>query len=232
MWKRGIVIFLWGLALMFSSTAFSGDDYDDPSPSLELGAKVYVSRCVLCHGNKGMGEGIMPMRLKDYPETSLLKPRVAADRKAILEATVFGALYKDMSQYMPPFGKELSWTELESVSDFIVQLRTEPTKAYAMLEATSPNNTASRKLGQQLFNTRCVLCHGQFGEGDGRMAKLLKTPPPADLTASRLPEGYLRDIISKGGEAMGRSKHMPPWGDQLFASEISSIILYLISIRD
>ena len=229
---HGIALILSGVLYWMSSAALSEVSYDDPSPSLELGAMVYLTRCALCHGNKGMGEGILPMRLKEYPNTSLINHRAASDRASILSATVLGAYFKDISQYMPPFGKELSWSELESVSDFVLLLRKDKDEAYALLSALNVESTANPKLGQQIYSTRCVLCHGQYGEGDGRMAKLLKTPPPADLTASRLPDPYLKEIIVKGGEAVGRSKHMPPWGDQLSDSEIDSLILHLKSIRD
>lgn len=86
--------------------------------------------------------------------------------------------------------------------------------------------------GKEIFMQRCVLCHGKTGEGDGRMAKVIKSPPPFDLTASRLPDGYLKEIIVKGSEAMGRSKHMPPWGDALHDVEIESLMLHLKNIRD
>ena len=217
MWIQRIVLVLMGIALgtgLGMTRALAQADYEDPTPSVELGAKVYAARCVLCHGGKGMGEGILPMRLKEYPDTSLLNSRVAKDRAGVLNTTVLGPHYADVSHYMPPFGKELSWSELESVSDFVMLLRTDKTRAYALLDNIDNGGSADRKLGQQIFSTRCVLCHGQFGDGDGRMARLLKTPPPADLTASRLPDTYLKDIIVKGGEAVGRSKHMPPWGDQ------------------
>ena len=64
------------------------------------------------------------------------------------------------------------------------------------------------------------------------MSKLLKTPPPADLTASRMDRKNLEQIILLGGEGVGRSKHMPPWKDQLNKKEIARLIEYLISIRD
>ena len=232
MWRRGIMLCVVGLMACFSPLLAAQAEYDNPTPTLELGAKVYGSRCVLCHGNKAMGEGILPMRLKEYPDTALLEPRLAKTRQDILQVTVLGPHFNGASSYMPPFGKELSWSELESVSDFVVLLRSDKTKAYDMLGSVEGIETATRKLGRQVYTTRCVLCHGDFGEGDGRMSKLLKNPPPADLTASRVPENYLKDIIVKGGEAMGRSKHMPPWGDQLTAAEIDSLILYVISIRD
>ncbi len=86
--------------------------------------------------------------------------------------------------------------------------------------------------GSKVFYQSCVLCHGRTGEGNGRMAKVLKAPPPADLTASRIPDDYLREIIVKGSEALGRSKHMPPWGEALQEVEIDSVIMYVKSIRD
>jgi mono/diheme cytochrome c family protein len=227
-YKR-ILATLWAVLCL---PVFASSSYDDPTPKVDLGAKVYYSRCVLCHGNKGMGEGILPMRLKNYPDTALLTAKSANSRDEVLQATVFGAHYKNLSEFMPPFGKELSWTELESVSDFIMLMRSNKEQAYALLSGLDSETSASKKIGQHVYSTRCVLCHGGFGEGDGRMSKLLKTPPPADLTASRLPDGYLKDIIVKGGEAMGRSKHMPPWGDQLTETEIQSLMLYLKAIRD
>lgn len=206
--------------------------YDDPTPSNNIGAFVYATRCVLCHGSQGMGEGALPMSLKNYPDTNVVLPKHTANREEILRVTVFGATNEKISTHMPPFGKELTWTELESVAGFIQLLRSNKNEAYKLLTKHSPKTKANKKVGQQIFDTRCVLCHGKFAEGDGRMSKLLKDPPPADLTASRMPEQYLKQIIEQGGEAMGRSKHMPPWGDQLSESEIDSVIVYLKSIRD
>jgi mono/diheme cytochrome c family protein len=86
--------------------------------------------------------------------------------------------------------------------------------------------------GSKVFSQRCVLCHGRTGKGDGRMARVIKAPPPADLTASRLPDDYLLDIIVRGSEALGRSKHMPPWGEALQKIEIDSVVIFVKSIRD
>jgi mono/diheme cytochrome c family protein len=205
---------------------------DDPTPSLDIGAQVFGERCVLCHGELGMGKGALPLRLADYPNTSLTAANKAEARSAVLDAIAYGGAREGISVYMPPFGKELTWTEIESVTDFIMLFRKDQTAATNMLDKLNFGKEPSMRLGRQIFSSRCVLCHGNFGEGDGRMAKLLKSPPPADLTASRQSEAYLHLIISKGGEAVGRSKHMPPWGQQLSDTEIRSVVLFLKSIRD
>jgi mono/diheme cytochrome c family protein len=84
--------------------------------------------------------------------------------------------------------------------------------------------------GKIVYQTYCVLCHGVSGQGDGRAAKI-HTPKPANLVLSRVPPDYLSLIIRKGGEAMGRSKAMPPWGDQLTDEQIRDLINHLVSIR-
>lgn len=205
---------------------------DDPTPSLDTGAQVFGERCVLCHGELGMGKGALPARLKDYPNTSLIDGSKSNTRETVLDAIAYGGAREGISIYMPPFGKELTWTEIESVTDFVLLLRRDRTAASNMLDKLDLGKGPSKRLGRQVFAGRCALCHGDYGEGDGRMAKILKSPPPSDLTASQMPDAYLYHIISKGGEAVGRSKHMPPWEQQLSETEIKSVVIFLLSIRD
>ena len=74
--------------------------------------------------------------------------------------------------------------------------------------------------GFRVFNERCVLWHGE-------KIKVLKDPPPADLTKSIVPDEYLQLIIAEGGEAVGRSIYMPPWKDELSNEDIRSVIFYI-----
>ena len=222
------------LPILFFAALFVPEAHSDsnPAPSLEIGAKVFAERCVLCHGAEGLGEGVLPLKLKNYPNTNLLQAIKAQDRSQIYQVIVYGGILPGYAEAMPPYGQELTWTEMESVTDFVSMLRKDTNKAKQMIASHRKNELPKAQLGKQIYDTRCVLCHGKFGEGDGRMAKILKSPPPFDLTASRMPEAYLKDIISKGGEGVGRSKHMPPWGDQLNGDELEALIEYLITIRD
>ncbi len=77
---------------------------------------------------------------------------------------------------------------------------------------------------------RCALCHREVGEGECQ--RLFVAPPPADLTASRVPDDYLRKIIMGGGVSVNRSPQMPPWQDELNSAELNSIIIFIKSIRD
>ena len=204
----------------------------DIEPNFELGAIVYNERCVLCHGDSAMGEGLLPLKLKSYPNTNLIKGIKGKSRESIRNAVIYGGTEGNISKYMPPMGNDLTWVETESVIDFLLYLQTNKEKALKLIKDMASNSQMERKSrGRDLYESRCVLCHGKYGEGDGRMARVIKSPPPANLTLSRLPDDYLIKIISLGGEAMGRSPQMPPWGMQFADDEIQSIITYIKSIR-
>ena len=135
------------------------------------------------------------------------------------------------SDFSPPWGKELSWTELESVVLFVEGLRHDYDATKRLLDIEGEQVVASAEVGRDVYRTRCVLCHGVEGLGDGKMAKIIKEPPPFNLTVSRVPDEYLRMIIGGGGSEVGRSERMPPWRDELTAEQMGSVILYIKTLR-
>jgi mono/diheme cytochrome c family protein len=56
--------------------------------------------------------------------------------------------------------------------------------------------------GKQLYEFRCVSCHGKSGVGDGPIARSLTGPPPGDLTDDDWKHGDAPDqvlaVITKG----------------------------------
>lgn len=204
---------------------------DDTTPTLDRGVEVYIQRCSLCHGSQGMGEGKIPLKIPNYPNTNLVKSLKAVSPKEIYETIVFGGMLENISNYMPPMGNELTWTEVESVSLFIQELRNNTEQTLGLVATYQNTQSVAANLGKQVYEARCVLCHGTDGLGDGRMSKIIKNPPPFDLTLSSVPKFYLKEIISKGGEAMGRSVQMPPWRDQLAENEIDAVIDYVMMLR-
>jgi mono/diheme cytochrome c family protein len=77
-------------------------------------------------------------------------------------------------------------------------------------EAVTP---AVRKEAEEVFNTRCSVCHGPRGAGDGPASAGL-TPPPRNLQdkgwQATVSDDHLEKIIAYGGGAVGRSPAMPP----------------------
>ncbi len=200
-------------------------------PTIEIGVRVFVERCVVCHGERGMGDGSLPIRLEDYPNTNLLENSLTTSHEEIRDAVAYGGSRGAMSNFMPPMGADLSWTETESVALFVALLRTDNAGAARMLRLQTFDSEATTEQGREVFVARCQLCHGKYGEGDGRMAKIIKTPPPANLVASKLADADVFRIIIAGGEGTNRSPQMPPWGDQLSQQEVQAVMLYLKSIR-
>ena len=91
-----------------------------------------------------------------------------------------------------------------------------------------PKSTVEAALirGESVYKRYCVLCHGVEANGQGRAAKQYD-PKPADLTRSPYPAVYKEMIIRRGGEALGRSQFMPPWGQELTDEQISDVVQYL-----
>ncbi len=224
-------LLIGGISVSFE--LFASDSEDDTTPSLEIGAKVFNRNCMLCHGSQGMGEGKIPLRIESYPDTNLITSKKASTAKEIHDVVVFGGMLEGSSIYSPPFGNELTWTEVESVSKFILHLRNDTENALTLLENHRfvAEESSDLRLGLEVYESRCVLCHGSEGEGDGRMARIIKDPPPFNLTQSKVPAEYVYLIIDKGGEPVGRSPQMPPWGDQLSKEEIDAVTAYVLSMR-
>jgi len=88
----------------------------------------------------------------------------------------------------------------------------------------TPNNLAA---GKQLFLTNCAPCHGEAGEGNGPVTKIL-TKPSKDLVAGaskNLPDGYIYGAITDG------ILTMPSYADSLPPRERWQVVLYVRSIQ-
>jgi mono/diheme cytochrome c family protein len=85
--------------------------------------------------------------------------------------------------------------------------------------------------GSLVFFTYCVTCHGPNADGNGRAARLYD-PRPANLRRSDKNQDYMRQIVTAGGMAFGRSEFMPPWGEELTDEQIRDVVAYVQSIND
>jgi mono/diheme cytochrome c family protein len=84
--------------------------------------------------------------------------------------------------------------------------------------------------GGLVYANYCVTCHGFNADGNGRAARLYN-PRPANLRMSEKNDAYFGLIIRMGGEAMGRSPFMPPWGAELTDEQVNDLVTYLRSIN-
>ena len=84
--------------------------------------------------------------------------------------------------------------------------------------------------GGLVYANYCVTCHGFNADGNGRAARLYN-PRPANLRMSDKNDAYFGLIIRMGGEAIGRSQFMPPWGAELTEEQTNDLVTYLRSIN-
>jgi mono/diheme cytochrome c family protein len=86
--------------------------------------------------------------------------------------------------------------------------------------------------GKKLFETRCFVCHGRDGKGDGPSASGL-AEKPQDLTDPNWQKSNTDDligiVIKQGGVAIGKTGAMPPNPD-LNQNQVSALTAYIRSL--
>jgi mono/diheme cytochrome c family protein len=83
--------------------------------------------------------------------------------------------------------------------------------------------------GKRVFNNNCVWCHADATQaGPSNRSNLSPTPPlfTDGATFNSLSDDSMRNTITLGGSAMGKSAIMPPWGKTLTPDEIRAVLAY------
>jgi cytochrome c oxidase cbb3-type subunit III len=99
--------------------------------------------------------------------------------------------------------------------------------------AVTAQTKGNSKRGEDLYLEKCVLCHGTQGEGWDWSKRAEKPPIPIPDLAKVVPQRsdqYLFDIINGGGEAVGKTRLMPPFGFQLSNDDVWDIVAYMRSL--
>lgn len=84
--------------------------------------------------------------------------------------------------------------------------------------------------GRKLYASYCATCHGDKGKGDGMAAKSLPAKPSDHTNGAVMNQHndkFLKDIISKGGSAVGKSTFMPSWGGALEEKQIRDLVAFI-----
>jgi mono/diheme cytochrome c family protein len=98
----------------------------------------------------------------------------------------------------------------------------EAMRAGRELQNPIPSQRGTLEEGRALYQTYCLVCHGESGKGDGPIAE--KIPHPPSFLSDRLLQfapGRIFHVIT-----MGTSK-MPPYAAQLSPTERWKVVSYL-----
>ena len=80
--------------------------------------------------------------------------------------------------------------------------------------------------GKKIYETNCLMCHGEHGKGDGDIGASLN-PPPTDLTGSQARAKSDKDLLTVIRE--GRAV-MPAWKTRLKEQDVQSVLAYIRSL--
>jgi len=88
--------------------------------------------------------------------------------------------------------------------------------------------------GQALHVKNCVACHGADGKADVVVMHMDETPKDQSDPAymGTLSDTFLYLAICKGGEGIGKSYVMSPWGDFFSHEEITDLIAWVRTFSD
>ena len=89
--------------------------------------------------------------------------------------------------------------------------------------------------GKRVFNNNCVWCHADATQaGPSNRSNLSPTPPlfTDGETFNSLSDDFMRNTITLGGSAMGKSAIMPPWGRTLTQDEIRAVLTYVRAVSE
>jgi mono/diheme cytochrome c family protein len=87
--------------------------------------------------------------------------------------------------------------------------------------------------GKRIFYAYCVWCHADSTPAGPSNRSNLSPAPPLGNDGSglnALSDNLLRNTITLGGSAMGKSAMMPPWGQTLTQGQIDAVIAFLRAI--
>jgi cbb3-type cytochrome c oxidase subunit III len=211
---------LFILAVLYIFLANIFEAYASPPRAYE-GRRLFVSYCQLCHGPTGLGDGPLAKKMNITPAdlTTTIRSRSDTILKKIISGqgkqTITGRdRHNLLSDTMPEWSKVFSEPQIDALIAFL-----------RFLSRSKHPLTGNPEVGYNLYQKYCSMCHGEEGEGDGVMTKIMEIEP-ADHTniieMDPLSNHQLVNIIRKG-----KGQFMPAWDGILSQGEIDTLVSYI-----
>lgn len=94
--------------------------------------------------------------------------------------------------------------------------------------------SARLSVGKEIYQERCILCHGARGEGWDWEKKVVRPPvavPDLAGAVAKRSDEFLLAVIRDGGEAVGLTRFMPAFGFNMSEQELKDVVAYLRSLQ-
>ena len=249
--KTAAVFFF--LALLICVVAVAGNTYAADNKTLELGKKVYESRCIICHGDKGDGKGLMGIvsRYQKKGSVQTIYPRDFTTGVFRFRTTSTGCLPTDDDlmrvitggiprAYMPS-QEDVPLNEKKAVIQYIKTFskrwkEDEPCKPFPVKNPGWLGVADSREKGKKLYKEmKCWECHGETGKGDGPKADLQKDDwgdkiLAFDFTTGALKLGFAPQNVYTAYTAGLDGSGMPSYEDSMKEEDRWHLVSYTLEL--
>ncbi|MBF0292021.1 MAG: c-type cytochrome [Nitrospinae bacterium] len=182
-----------------------------------MGKRLFHSYCSICHGDDGVGKGPLAAKLKGLkrPVADLTGEKYQKMNSQQLLDLIKG--YNREITNMPKWENVIPDKNLKNVAAYIL-----------LLTQKDIRMRGDARRGREIFRQSCVACHGQNGEGNGVLVKMLeasKIPNMPSKGHSQISDEEMIKIITNG-----KGEVMPPWGGVLSSEEIKDVAAYVHSM--
>ncbi len=201
------IIIIFGLLILLTAAAPSSAD-----ENIMLGKRMFNSYCSLCHGEDGKGTGVLAGKISsENPIPDLTDKKFQS--RSVDEIQTLIQMYNRYGSIMPNWEKVIAESNLRHIAAYILAI-TQP----------DVRLRGDARRGREVYRRSCVACHGQRGEGNGVLAKMLDTEMINYRTEalSEVTDKHLIETITDG-----KGKHMPAWGGILSAGEIKDVAVFI-----
>jgi len=194
--------------------------FASPPPAYE-GRMLYVSYCQLCHGSTGKGDGPLARAMQISPADLTTTVRSRSD--TILTKIITGTgrqtitgrdRHNLLSDAMPEWKDVFSKYQLRSL---IAYLRFMGRSKHKLM--------GDPKIGMQLYQQYCQVCHGVEGDGEGIMTNLMGITP-MDHTNPNETNQLNNDQLVKS-ILDGKGRFMPAWRGIISQNDAAALVSYI-----
>lgn len=182
----------------------AADEKRDALVAVTAGRSLFVENCAMCHGEEGEGVDGPPLN-----DSGFL--RNTADQ-TIFSLTSSGVPGTEMPAWSQVHGGPFTDEQVRQLVAFIRAWEAEAPDRQAEAMAGDPAN------GLAIFNSTCIVCHGENGTGT-EQAPALNDPQ----RLAQFGDEWYVETISAGRPAQG----MPTWGTVLAPEEIRDLVALL-----